>query len=302
MPIYIRFIILVTLCFLTVFTKVKAADSDKVQVLIVDGFSNHDWKKTTELIKTLLKEEKEFEISVATVPIKGDPVWSGFLPDFKKYKLVIQNTNDINNGNSWPLAAQKAFEKYIYEGGNMLVFHSANNAFPAWKEYNKMIGLGWRNKDFGKAIHIENDQLVLVPAGQGENTGHGKRRDLIVHKLDEHAITKDYPKQWMAADLEVYRYARGPAENMTVLSYAKDLKTEKNFPIEWIVKYGKGEIYNSTYGHYWKGQKTLPAGVRCVAFRTSFTRATRYLSDVPAKALPNNFPSSQAVELIPLET
>ncbi|MDD7983775.1 ThuA domain-containing protein [Lentisphaera marina] len=293
---------LITLMVLSCFFSCTSDKSqEKVQVLIVDGFSNHDWEKTTHLIQRLLQNEKDIDLTVSTIPMKESEAWKSWKPDFKKYTLVIQNTNDINNGSSWPLAAEKAFEKYMFEGGRMLVFHSANNAFPQWKAYNEMIGLGWRNKNFGKAIIVDGKQLTYIPKGEGENTGHGKRRDVLVHKFSSHPINRDYPQTWSAADLEVYRYARGPAKNLRVLSYGKDEKTGKDFPIDWLVKYGEGEIYNSTYGHYWHGLKQDPAGVRCVAFQTSFIRALRYLSNLELKEIPKDFPDSDSVKLRSLD-
>ena len=276
---------------------ISKAPKDKAQVLIVDGFSNHDWKKTTQIIQRLLQTEADIELTVATVPAMDHANWASWNPQFKKFDVVIQNTNDINNGSKWPLAAKKSFEKYMYEGGAMVVFHSANNAFPNWQEYNKMIGLGWRNKNFGKAVMIHDDHVHYVSRGEGENTGHGKRRDVLVHKLTNHPINSSYPDTWKAADLEVYRYARGPAENLSVLSYGKDEKTAKDFPIDWLVKYGEGQVYNSTYGHYWHGLKQDPAGVRCVAFQTSFIRATRFLAGLELHELPKDFPNVEEVKL-----
>jgi hypothetical protein len=83
-----------------------------------------------------------------------------------------------------------------------------------------MIGLGWRKKEVGQAIVVLPDEsLQFIPPGEGEDTGHGSRVDVTVHELGEHPIHRGLPRAWMAADLEVYRYARGPATNLTVLAY-----------------------------------------------------------------------------------
>jgi hypothetical protein len=32
-------------------------------------------------------------------------------------------------------------------GGGLVIVHAADNAFPGWKQYNEMIGIGgWRNR------------------------------------------------------------------------------------------------------------------------------------------------------------
>jgi type 1 glutamine amidotransferase len=277
--------------------------SKNIKILIVDGFSNHDWKATTRVITSILKRDKEFEIDVSTVPKKETKQWQAWNPSFENYDVVIQNTNDISRKGSWPETAKKSLEKYISNGGGMMAFHSANNAFPDWKEYSKMIGLGWRNKNYGPAIVIKDDQSVIIPAGEGQNTGHGKRVDTLITRLGEHPIHQGLPKQWMAADIEVYRYARGPVENLSVISYTNEPKTGLNFPTEWVVTYGKGRVYSSTFGHYWHNLKEVPPGIRCNGFQIIMSRTVRWLAGAEIKAdLPDNFPTKDKTSLRPLTT
>ena len=160
-----------------------------------------------------------------------------------------------------------------------------------------MIGLGWRNKDFGWAITVTPEgEILRIPAGQGDKTNHGKRFDAVLTRLGDHPIHQGLPKRFKAADLEVYRYARGPAENLTVLSYARDPETGFNFPVEWTVSYGKGWVYNSTFGHVWKNDVN-PPGARCVAFQTLLVRAVEWLAkDEVITPVPGNFPNALSVQ------
>lgn len=248
-----------------------------------------------------MAKDEIFEVDVYTIKTGKEVVEvdsSSAHPRFALYDVLIQNCNDLGNGGSWPKQMKADFEKYMRAGGAMYVYHSANNAFANWPEYNKMIALAWRDKDFGSAVQIKDEKAVLIPAGKGESTGHGPRRDVLITRLGEHEIHRGLPKQWLAADLEVYRYARGPAENMQVLSYAKDLKTGLNFPIEWLINYGEGRIYNSTYGHYWKGMAKLPPSMRCVAFQTIFIRSLKWLAGEELSAgMPEAFPSARKISL-----
>jgi hypothetical protein len=276
---------------LPLFAMANNIQQPTIQVLIVDGFSNHDWEATTEDIKAMLGDDSGVSYEVSTVPAEDRPEWGEWLPDFSRYDVVIQNTTDINVGGSWPRPAQIALEQYLSGGGGLYIFHSANNAFPEWHEYNRMIGLGWRKKDFGPAIQIVDDETILIPAGEGGNTGHGKRIDAVITRINDHPIHQGLPQQWLAADLEIYRYARGPAENLTVISYANEPQTRINFPIEWVVQYGEGRVYNATYGHHWHTQKETPAGIRCVAFQAIFKRAIHWLAQREIDAsVPDYFP------------
>ena len=118
------------------------------KALIVDGQNGHDWKGTTPVLKKLLEETKLFTVDVATSPPKGEDM-SGFKPDFAAYSVVVSNYQ----GDPWPEATQKAFVEYVKNGGGLVVYHFACVAFPQWKEYNEMIGLGgWggRNEKDGR--------------------------------------------------------------------------------------------------------------------------------------------------------
>ena len=227
------------------------AQNSKIKVLIIDGYSNHDWRYTTEVINTLLINSGFCKVDISTAPTNNSPKYGKWNPRFANYDVVVMNLNSLGNGNSWPKNVQTNFENYMKNGGGMYVFHSANNSFAEWAEYDKMIGLGWRKAEQGTAIEIIDNKMVRIPVGVGKNTSHGKRVDLVVNKLVEHPINKGFPAKWETPDIELYTYARGPAEKIEVLSFTFDKKTDKNWPVDWVVKYGKGRVYNSTFGHLW---------------------------------------------------
>jgi type 1 glutamine amidotransferase len=272
-----------------------------IRVLIIDGFSNHDWPRNTTYLKQILETDGRFAVEVSTCPSRtaDASAWQAWAPRFTDYPVIIQTTNDINQSDvGWPASVQRALEAYLQHGGGMFAYHSANNAFPDWPEYNRMIGLGWRAADFGPALTVTADgETIVVPAGEGEKTGHGKRRSVLSTRLGDHAIHRGLPRTWLAAELEVYRYARGPAEQLEVLAHGQDEKTGLNFPIEWTVRYGEGKIYSGTYGHLWHNQ-TEPDGLSCVAFQTLLVRALQWLSDQEIDHdSPLDFPTDTAPSL-----
>ena len=109
----------------------STARGEKTRVLIVDGFSNHDWQRTTACLRMLLENEGSYSVDVSTFPARAtEAEREAWHPDFKGYDVVIQNTNGGTNGPEWGAGAKKALEQYLAEGGGMLAFHSANNAFP----------------------------------------------------------------------------------------------------------------------------------------------------------------------------
>ena len=268
-------------------------------VLIVDGFSNHDWKQTTALTKWILEASGLFTVSVSTIP--SDSIQrSHWTPEFKDYAVVVQNTNNIHDTTlRWPVHAERSLEKYVKAGGGLYILHSANNAFSHWKEYEKMIGLGWRPATVGYALEIDaKKNIVRLPPGEGLGTGHGERFNAMVKILNRHPINEHYPDEWQTANTEVYYFARGPAKNLTVLSYALDSTgTQRMWPIEWIVRYGKGRVYNSSMGHLWQGE-IYPPSYRCVGYQTTVIRATEWLGKGKVTyPVPDNFPTRSSLSL-----
>lgn len=280
-----------------------ASGADPVRVLIVDGFGNHDWQRTTRMIRGILDPQPAFRTAVSTAPgHSGDP--GSWHPEFSRYDVVIQTCNDINNsGPLWPENVRRDFESFVANGGGVFVFHSGNNAFAKWDAYNAMIGLGWRNQSFGTAIRIRpDDTLERIPPGQGKATSHGARSDRGIHRLGDHPIHAGLPRVWMTPLIEVYTFARGPAQNLSVLSWAEDPATKDRWPVEWTTTYGKGRIYTSTFGHVWKDEAD-PVDMQCAGFQTIIVRSLLWLAnrEIPA-AVPEDFPSASATSLRPLAT
>ena len=277
-----------------------AAESPtKIKLLIIEGVSNHDWQHRLALVREILARDGSFEVEISVTPAEpNDPAWANWRPDFSKYDVVLSAYNNLGGKAQWPREVQQAFEKYVRNGGGFYVYHEANNSFAEWPEYNRMIGLGWRKKDFGNGIIVRPDEsLQTIPPGEGSDTGHGNRSDIVVHQLGEHPIHAGLPRAWKAADIEVYCYARGPATNLTVLAYGADARTQVQFPIEWTVQYGEGRVFVSTYGHVWADQKD-PKGMKCAAFQTIMVRALKWLAKRPAGEIaPADFPTADAVSL-----
>lgn len=286
----------------------------KIRVLIIDGFSNHDWKQTTQLLRGILDRAGEFDVDVSTAPVDPESAeWSAWHPKFSNYDVVIQTCNDnANNGlllnlknkPAWPDAVKRDFVDYVRDGGGVYIYHAAENAFVGWKEYEEMVGLSWRAADYGTAVRIDDQQqdqhrLIRIPPNDGRATNHGQRGDVLVTLFGNDPIHAGMPHSWMSPYMEVYYYARGPAQNLTVLAYARDSdpKLGQLWPVEWTTTYGKGRVYISTYGHVWPGDVDPPS-MRCAAVETIIPRALEWLGGLPVRfPVPHDFPSSTATSV-----
>lgn len=276
-----------------VFAFSAALAADPIRVLIVDGQNNHNWKATTPIMKAAL-ESAGFKVDVSTSPAKEAPAeaWNDWKPKFSDYPVVLSNYN----GKDWPESLRKDFETYVSGGGGFVCVHAANNSFPGWAEYNRMIGLGgWggRNEKSGPYVHIVDDKVVFDPKA-GPGGSHGPQHAFpVVHLDTTHPITAGLPAKWMHAKDELYDSLRGPAENVTVLGYANSAKSTRNEPMLLTISYGKGRVFHTPMGH-------AEEAMRCVGFQVLLQRGTEWAATGKVtQPAPKAFPGPDAVLLAP---
>jgi uncharacterized protein len=220
----------------------------KLSAVVVDGVNNHDWAAGTTAIRAILEASGRFTVDVSTFP---------HLPDFAKYDVVIDNFNGghTEKGVRWPAAAERALEAYVRGGGGLVVFHAANNAFLEWPEFNRMIGLGWRPPTFGDGLAIVDGRVRRIAKGEGLPPGHGPRHDFELIVLDrDHPITRGLPARWNHPSEQLTHGQHGPAEGLTVLTYAVSEVSHQGEPMDWVRDYGKGRVYTTMLGHTWKDE------------------------------------------------
>lgn len=252
--------------------------AEKMKALIVDGQNNHVvWPKATLMLKQYLEDTGLFTVDVARtrylwnwereaawLPLAGtgegermkeprtDP---NFKPAFDQYRLVVSNFGW--KAADWPEETRRAFEHYMKNGGGLVVVHAANNSWPRWPEFNRMIGLGgWgdRNEKDGPYVFYDRaGQLVRDPS-PGSCGHHGPATAFVVTVRDRgHPITQGLPDFWMHSKDECYSRLRGPAENLTILATACDTPqlqaAGRHEPMLMTIQYHQGRVFHTTLGH-----------------------------------------------------
>jgi hypothetical protein len=266
-----------------------------IPIMLLDGESAgpyHAWKLTTPVLKRELEETGLFRVDVVTAPPSSGDL-STFQPDFSKYQVIVFNYDAPD----WPAALKNSFERYMSNGGGLVIVHAADNAFPAWKEYNEMIGVGgWRNRTgaAGPNWFYQDGKLLADSSPAGSAGSHGARLPFqVTVREPENPIMKGLPKVWMHQGDELYAALRGPGDNMTVLATAHsdpaNKGTGRDEPILITLSYGKGRIFHTTMGHD-------VSALSCAGFIATFQRGTEWAATGKVtQKVPQDFPTATTV-------
>lgn len=288
------------------------AAAPKSKVMLLTGQSNpyHDWTKSAPLVEAHLEQTGLFAVDVVTTPPKGADM-SGFAPKFSDYAAVVM----VYEGAEFPDATKKAFVDYMSQGGGLVTIHDSDNAFPYWKEFNEIIGVGgWgyrangtigaRDETWGPKIRWIDGKMVLDATTPG-NASHPARHDFAVTtRAPEHPIMKGLPAAWLHANDEIYSHLRGPAKNVTVLATAHADKAKfpaasgEHEPMLMAIGYGKGRIFHSTLGHV--APRDLPpfTSITCAGFIVTLQRGTEWAATGKVtQKIPADFPTAAKMSL-----
>jgi len=168
-----------------------------IKTLLITGHTDkwHNWQTSSPYLKAILDAQGIFKTDILLMKDTSG-LDASFSPEFANYQVVVLMLNEVK----WSEKTKTSFEKFVKNGGGVVSVHETDNAFPEWKEFNLMTGLGgWgmRNEKSGPYYFWKDGQYITdhTPGPAGK---HGNRVPFVINVRDtEHPITKGLPTKWL---------------------------------------------------------------------------------------------------------
>ncbi|MHC4638659.1 MAG: DUF6807 family protein [Planctomycetota bacterium] len=242
---------------LTAAAQLFAASSPRA--LILSGLNNHDWRKTTPMLKQILADN-DIDADITENPGKiTATMLSG-------YDVIVSNYNTFGTENiDWPDSAKKAFLDFISKGNGHVTVHAGGCSFDNWAQYQQ------------------------IAAWWATTTGHGKQHAFPINAVDlDHPISSGLYPVWTRDEL--WHRTGFPTKSKTLITAFSSSNSggSGDFePILTVSEFGKGRCVNFMLGH------DVPA-MQNAAFKLLFTRSVQWAAGhEDLAAVPEDLPRTR---------
>jgi len=233
----------------------QSAAPRKIQVLIITGRDDHDWRGATPLMRQYLDAAGIFETRIAEEFRDAGP------ESLNRYDVAVLVYADKAPEDYWTERSRSVLLNFVRSGKGLVVYHHTTTAFKDWPEFARMCGGNY----YGKAQHSPIHDFTVTFTDR------------------DHPITRGLRATFPQFQDELYASMQmQPAGSYHVLATAWDdhaLYNGKfksplegpgaNEPVMWTVQYEKGRVFATMIGH--SAQATQSSG-----FRTTFTRGVEW--------------------------
>lgn len=195
---------------------------EKIRALILSGANNHDWKRSSPFVKSLLESSGRFEADITEDPASA----LANAENLARYGLIF----DDYNGDDWGEPARSNFLNAVKGGTGLVVLHAGNNAFVGWAEFEKAIGLQW-----------------------GPTCTHTRYYEFpVTIRMKDHPITEGIGEFTIMDELYCLLENRQNSTFdvlATAYSDPNQRGTDRDEPVAITLTYGKGRVFQSMLGH-----------------------------------------------------
>lgn len=255
-----------------------------IRILIITGaapYGYHDWERNIEVIEPRLKAFGMTDIDYHIA--RGLEDWRKWEGDYSDYDAIVI----IYYWSQAPEGELEKLDRYIRDGGGLLVVHSALAGFWNQEIFDQWTGIAYREHepDYGYNLAFDNEgkQMIRSP-GEGGGSAHAPIGTFLIHaQTPDHPIMKGLPEIWMQSADELYYNLRGPNTDLEVLAVA-EAPDGTYAPQVWVRNHNAGRVFCLTPGHQ-------ESSASSVGFITLLARGIEWVATGEVTLdVPSNFP------------
>ncbi|UCD52284.1 MAG: ThuA domain-containing protein [Phycisphaerales bacterium] len=205
--------------------------SEPKRVLVVTGIDDpgHKWQLTTPVLTTALGLDERLAVSVTE-----DPNDLARL-DLGDYDALVLHFMDWETPDPGP-TARANLKEFVHDGGGLVLVHFACGAFQEWDEFGVIAGRAW----------------------DPNLRGHDPHGAFTVEIADEaHPITRGLTAFETTDELYTCLAGETPIQ---ILTTARSKVDQKDYPMAFVLNYGKGKVFHCVLGHDVQALANPPVG------------------------------------------
>lgn len=224
-----------------------AAGDETRKVVIVTGidYPGHLWKETAPVLAEAIRKDPRLKVDVVESP--------AFLASEKlnEYAVVVLHFMNWETPDPGEQARQN-LAKFVNNGGGLVLVHFACGALQGWPEFVKLAGRVYDSK--------------LRP-----HDPYGPFQ--VVRTNVDHPITAGM--QPFTTTDELYTCLAPSDTPIEIIATAKSKVDGKDYPMGFVLNYGKGRVFHSVLGHDAQAIANPPVA-------ELFRRASAWCANLPA--------------------
>jgi type 1 glutamine amidotransferase len=195
-------------------------ETPQKKILIVTGidYPGHKWKLTAPVLAKAIAADKRLDVTITEEP---NDLAKDKLGDYDVIVLHFMDWEVPDPG----MKARANLKDAVKDGTGLVLVHFACGAFQEWPEFVKLAGRIWDPKLRG-------------------HDPHGKFTVKIID--DKHPAMKGMT-DFETVD-ELYTCLTGQTP-IKVLATARSKVDDKDYPMAFVLNYGKGRVFHSVLGH-----------------------------------------------------
>ncbi|MEK7994338.1 MAG: ThuA domain-containing protein [Planctomycetota bacterium] len=195
-------------------------ESQSRKVLIVTGidYPGHKWKLTAPVLAQAIAADKRLAVTITEEP---NDLASDKLGGYDVIVLHFMNWETPDPGPT----ARANLQNVVRSGKGLVLVHFACGAFQQWPQFVELAGRVWDPKLRGHDPHGKFNVRIT-------DAQHPAMRGMMDFETTD----------------ELYTCLAGEAP-IKVLATARSKVDNKDYPMAFVLNYGKGRVFHSVLGH-----------------------------------------------------